>query len=256
MNRVFCLVALLVSCLSTWSFGEDLWLAADGEFPGRLRFSQSGSEPRVLYTRASRPDPAYPNAIMKTGQIAVTTDGEVYYCSGLDGSLMHLLNGRHEIQAVEVSGQVRDLACTSEPHTLYYSIVPTPINNQPLSDGLIARRDFWQGSPDQVAVIRQADIGGNWWGIFTIKDGDIYLATMDFPSRIFRWSGGALTRVFPDNQHVIKSLSVSANNRFLFADGNGAVWETTNFSDANRILQTSIPLRDIASAASPISPRP
>ncbi|TWT98980.1 WD40 repeat domain-containing protein [Neorhodopirellula pilleata] len=250
---LFILAAL---SFSGFAKADDLWLAVANEFPGRLRLSEGGTVPRVVFARRDRPDPAYPHAVMKVSQIAVGADGKVYYCSGLDGSLMHLLDGRHEIQASEVAGQIRDLACTGEEHTVYYSVVPTPQNSQPLADGIIYRRDFWAGSPEQVAHIRQADVGGNWWGSFAIRDREIYLATLDQPSRIFKWAGGNLQPVFTDNVHHVTGLAVSPDNHFLFTDGSGGVWETTDFVGVRSVLQTGLPIYDVAVRAASTGGRP
>jgi hypothetical protein len=193
---------------------------------------------------------------MKIAHVAVGPDGAVYYCSGLDGSLMHLLNGRHEIQSVEVAGQIRDLACTGEEHTVYYSVVATPQDGASLSDGYIYRRDFWAGSAELVAEIRQADVGGNWWGNFAIRDGEIYLISHDRPSRIHIWSGGSVRPAHLDNRYSITGLSVAANGHFVFTDGSGQVWETENFVHAQQVLQTTLELGDVAVRAAPDSRRP
>jgi len=43
------------------------------------------------------------------------------------------------------------------------SVVPTPQNGEPLADGKIYRRDLWAGEPSEFAVVRQSQVGGNWW---------------------------------------------------------------------------------------------
>lgn len=236
---------------------EDLWLASGSEFPGRLRLSEGGTVPQVILSRSDTPNPAFPNAVMKVAQIAVGPDQAVYYCSGLDGSLMHLLEGQHEIQAIEVEGQIRDLACTSEEHTVYYSVVATPQNGEPLEDGQIFRRDFWEGRPQLVATIRQQDVGGNWWGTFTIRDSEIYLATSDRPSRLFRWSSGTLAPVFTQNQYNIQGLSVSSDGDFLFVDGNGNVMQTRDFVGISpTVLETPFALTDVSHRALQSTIRP
>ncbi len=238
------------------AIADDLWLAASSEFPGRLRLSEGGTVPRVVFSRSDRPNPAYPRAEMRVSQIAVAADDSVYYCSGLDGSLMHLLDGRHEIQVAEIDGQIRDLACTGEAHTVYYSVVPTPQNGQPLADGIIYRRDLWSGSPEVVARIRQADVGGNWWGCFTIRDGEIYLATLGQPSQIFVWSGGSLHPAYPGNTNSITGLAVSPDNNFIFTNSGGEVWETSDFVRTNSVLRSGLPLQDVAVRASATGVRP
>jgi hypothetical protein len=256
MLRVLWVVPTLALFFSNVANSDDLWLAASNEFPGRLRLSEGETIPRVVFARSDRPDPAYPRAEMRVSQIAVSADGLVYYCSGLDGSLMHLLDGRHEIQVAEIDGQIRDLACTGEPHTVYYSVVPTPQNGESLADGIIYRRDFWSGSPEVVAQIRQADVGGNWWGTFTIRDGEIYLATLDQPSRIFVWSGGSLRPIYTANSHAITGLAVSPENHFIFTNNGGDVWETSDFVNIRSALQSGLPLHDVAVRASATGPRP
>ncbi len=166
---------------------------------------------RAAHRASPRPqaNPAFPRAIMKLGQIAVAPEGKVYFASGLDGSIMHLLDNRHEIQVMEFDGQIRDLACSSEEHTIYFSVVPTPQNGEPLADGKIYRRDLWAGRPTEVATVRQADVGGNWWGTFTIRAGVVYLATLDGPSRLYKLNGNTLERVFEQNVSAVKSLTAA-----------------------------------------------
>ncbi len=253
----FGLATLCVSVLLINSaYSHDLWLASGREFPGRLRLSEGGTVSQVIHSRNDTPNPAYPNAVMKVAQIAVGPNQAVYFCSGLDGSLMHLLDGHHEIQSFEVAGQIRDLACTSEDHTVYYSVVPTPQDIAPLSDGHIYRRDLWEGNPQLVATIRQADVGGNWWGTFTIRDSEIYLATIYQPSRLFKWSSGTLAPEFPANQYHIKGLSVSTDGDFLFVDGSGKVWQTRDFSGVSPVLETPLGLTDVSHRALQTTVRP
>src|SRR5262245_52775044 len=140
---------------------EDLFLTDGAEMPGKLYLSSNGNPVAPIHARMGRPDPAYPHAIMKLQQVAVSPDNKIFFCSGLDGSLMHLLDGRHEIQSFEFDAQIRDLACTGEDATVYFSVVPTPQNGAPLADGVIYRRNFGEGRPTVVATVRQAEVGGN-----------------------------------------------------------------------------------------------
>ena len=235
---------------------EDFFLAAGGDMPGKLWLSEGGTAERIRHARAGRPDPAFPNAIMKVGQIAVTADHKIFFCSGLDGSLMHLLDGRHEIQVFEFDGQIRDLACTGEAEVIYFSVVPTPQNGEPLADGKIYRRHFGEGRPTVVATIRQADVGGNWWGAFTIKDGAIHIATLENDSRIFKVAGDSVTEVGRSNGHKIRGLTVGGDGAFYFVDGNGKVFKTTNFQTAESVLATGRRLTDVNLAAPADGARP
>ncbi|MFO1065150.1 MAG: hypothetical protein U0892_14900 [Pirellulales bacterium] len=247
---------LVVLSLSSTVVADDLWIASGEEYRGRLRISEGGTNPRVIYTRATIPNPAFPNAVTRVAQIAEGPKGEVFFCSGLDSSVMQLLDGKHEIQLFEHNGQVRDLACSNEPHTIYFSVVNTPQNSEPLLDGKIFRRDLWQGEATEIASIKQSDVGGNWWGTFTIREGAVYLTTLDKPSKIFKLSGGKLQPVFTSNPHSITGLSVAGGGEFLFADGSGHVRMTTDFNIVTDVLSTDLKLTDVNSRALETSDAP
>jgi hypothetical protein len=236
--------------------GEDLFLAEGIVLRGLIGLRDGGRAERSTNGRAARPDPAFPHAIMKLNQVAVGPDGKIYFASGLDGSVMHLLDGRHEIQSFEFPGQVRDLACTGEEHTVYFSVLPTPQNGERLADGKIYRRDLWEGRPTEVAAIRQADVGGNWWGTFTIKDGAILIATLETPSRIFKLTSSGPVRVFEQNAFAIHGLAAGAGSDFWFTSGAGKVYRTHDFENAEPALVTERRLSDVSLRASPDSPRP
>jgi hypothetical protein len=228
------------------SVGEQFFLAEQAAFPGKLYASDDGAAVRVVHRREPRPDRAYPSAVMKLQQVAVGADAKVYYCSGLDGSMMHLLDGRHEIQSFEFPGQIRDLATTGEEHTVYFSVVPTPQNGEPLADGKIYRRDFWDGAATEIATVRQSDVGGNWWGSFTIREGVVYIATLESPSRLLQLTGDGPQRVFVDSNYRIVGLTSDADGAFLFTTGDGQVWRTTDFTTADVVARTDFQLSDVA----------
>lgn len=256
-RRICLSLGVLVSLASpTIAAAEDLFLASNVELPGKLWLSQGGTAERLIHARAGKADPAFPRAIMKLAQVAVSPDNKVYYCSGLDGSIMHLLNGRHEIQILEINGQIRDLACTNEPQTIYYSVVPTPQNGEPLADGAIYRRDMGEGSPTIVATIRQADVGGNWWGTFTISNGAIYISTLEDSSRIFRVAGDNASSFATANGFRIHGLSACGDGSFYFVNGSDKVFRTTNFAAAESVLATIRRFSDVALRTLADSPRP
>ena len=249
-------LATVVLAFTPHLYADDLFLAAGSEFPGRLRLSEGDGTPNVVFSRAERPNPAYPNAQMKLARIAISADRSIYYCSGLDGSIMHLLDGQHEIQVLEIDGQIRDLACTDEPHTIYYSVVPTPQEGEALQDGVIYRRDFQSGSPEVVARIPQADVGGNWWGTFCILDSEIVLLTNESPNRVFKWSGGSVSHEFGHNSLSLSGITVSNNKKFLVSARTGHVHETTDFQAFRTVLSTSLPLTDVSVSATETGGRP
>lgn len=246
----------LLHALGGRSLGEQYFLAEQGAFPGKLSVSDDGAAPRVVHRREPRPDRAFPSAVMKLQHLAVGPDAKIYYCSGLDGSLMHLLDGRHEIQSFEFSGQIRDLATTGEEHTVYFSVVPTPQNGEPLADGKIYRRDFWDGAPTAVATVQQSDVGGNWWGTFTIREGIVYVATLESPSRLFQLTGDGPQRVLAANNYRIESLTSDADGKFLFTTGDGQVLRTSDFVTVEAVVRTDRRLSDVAVRPATAPPRP
>lgn len=252
----FACVAVCLGFVSSVARADDLFLAAGSDFPGRIWLSEGGTVERVLHARHARADRAFPNAIMKVAQVAVTPDDKIFYCSGLDGYVMHLLDGRHEILSFEFDGQIRDLACTAEERTVYFSVVPTPQNGAPLADGKIYRRDLGDGRPTVVATIRQADIGGNWWGTFTIRDGAIYIATLEDNGRIFKVDDNTVSPIFEAHAARIQGLTAGGDGFFHFVTGAGKVFRTTDFQSVEPVLTTSRRLTDVTVRAPADSIRP
>lgn len=222
-------VMATMAILSPMVSADDFILADGRAFPGQLWSSVGGGAERSIHRREATANPAYPRAAMKIGQVAIGPDGKIYYVSGLDGYVMHLLDRRHEIHIFEFSGQIRDIDCGGEEHTVYFSVVPTPQNSEPLADGKIYRRDLWAGQPNEVATVRQADIGGKWWGTFAVKDGSIYIATLEQPSRLFKVGTGSPQPVFTANQYEIHGLTTTHDGKFVFANNTGKIYRTTDF---------------------------
>ena len=260
MNRVRVAGLSLGFCSLLWFGsvvrGEDLFLTDGSELPGRVWLSASGSPVSAIHARLGRPDPAYPHAIMKLQQVAVSPDNKLFFCSGLDGYVMHVLDGRNEIQLFEFEGQVRDLACTGEDATIYFSVVPTPQNGAPLADGVIFRRNLGEGRPTVVATIRQAEVGGNWWGTFTIRNGEMFIATLGSSSRVFQVAGDRVTPAFDTRGARISGLSSGADGAFYFVTADNKVYRTTDFTSLGTVLSTPRRLTDVAVRPAAGSPRP
>ena len=226
--------------------GDDLYLAHGSAFPGQLWLSRDGGAERALFRREATANPAFGRAATKLGQVAVGTDGKVYYASGLDGYVLHLQDGRHEIVSTEIDGQIRDLACTGEEHTVYFSVVPTPQNGAPLADGKIYRRDFWEGRASEVATVRQADLGGNWWGAFTIRDGVIVLATFEQRSRLFELTGTGPQPILTDSALKIHGLVATADGSLLVADDTRTIYRLGSGSTPQIAFQGNREFTEVA----------
>ena len=224
----------------------DEWILTDARaFPGQLWSSQSGTPVRAIHRREATANRAYPQATMKIAHVTVGPDGKMYFVSGLDGYVIHLLDGRNEVLSFEYPGQIRDVDSGNEEHTVYFSVVPTPQNGEPLADGKIYRRDLWAGQPTEAATIRQADIGGNWWGTFAIQDGATYIATFENPSRIFKLTTAGPEQVFTGNQYKIHGLAATNDGSFLFTDGTNKVYRTRDFVTVEPVLQSDRNFTDV-----------
>ncbi|MGD9723789.1 MAG: hypothetical protein AB7O59_04440 [Pirellulales bacterium] len=243
---ICCLLLAAVVDLATIAAAADFYLADVRQFPGQLWLSRDGAAERLIFRSQPTANPAFPRAVMKVAQVAVGPQGEVYFASGLDGNVLHLLDGRHEVLSFEYPGQIRDLDCGGEEHTVYFSVVATPQNGETLADGKIYRRDLWAGQPSEAFTVRQAELGGNWWGTMAIRDGVAYLATLDVPSRIFKLAGGAPERVFEHNTYKIDGLTSGADGNFYFTDGSNQVFRTTDFQAIESVWRGNRSFTDVA----------
>lgn len=249
-----CLLGVVWLGLSAWcspAAAADLLLTDGKAFPGQLFESRGAAAEHSIYRRQATADPAFPKAAMKLGQVAVGPDRKVFFASGLDGYVMHLLDRAHEVVSFEFAGQIRDIDCGNEEHTVYFSVVPTPQDGQPLADGRIYRRDLWAGQPSEFATIRQSQVGGNWWGAFTIKEGTIYLATLDRPSRLFKITSGDPVPVFPANRYRISGLTYGPDGSFYFADESETVYRTSDFETVETAARCGRPITDVALEPAP-----
>jgi hypothetical protein len=240
------LAALVFVAGSSIAAASDLLLVDGKVFPGQLWESREGQPERILFREQATPNRAYPNAVMKIGHVTTGPDGKIYFASGLDGYVLHLLDRKNEVVSFEYPGQVRDLDATQEEHTVYFSVVATPQNGAALADGKIYRRDLWAGQPSETFTVAQAQVGGNWWGTFAMQNGNTYIATLDNPSRIFRLSTSGPERVFAGNRYPIQGLTAAADGSFYFTDGTPAVYRTTDFDTVETVFRGSRPFGDAA----------
>jgi hypothetical protein len=243
-RRLFLLAACTL--VSSTAVAGDLLLTDGREFPGQLWHSRNGAAAQRVHRREATANRAYPNAATKLGHVAVGPDHKVYFVSGLDGYVLHLLDGVNEILSFEFPGQVRDVDSGNEEHTVYFSVVPTPQNGAALADGKIYRRDLWAGQPTEVATVHQAQIGGNWWGHFAIQDGTTYLATFESPSRLFKLTSAGPEQVFPANRFKIEGFTAEPGGAFLFTDGTGKVYRTRDFDQVETVFTGDRPFTDVA----------
>jgi hypothetical protein len=237
-------VVVVAAVGSGASRGAESWVADQRAFPGAIWQVDAAGQGRMLHRREAQADPAFPSAVMKVAQVAAAPDGSFYFCSGLDGCVLALLDDRHEVLCFEFDGQIRDIAAGGEEHVVYFSVVPTPQDGEPLADGKIYRRDLWQGQPAEVATIRQADVGGNWWGTFCVRDGVITLATTEPTSRLFQLTSGTPEPVFPGNSRRILGFEPNGD-RFVVADGEHEIVRTADFTTFVPFARTAVQASDV-----------
>lgn len=246
--RCFLLAVLAYTSIGSPTKAEDFFLADGNLFPGQLFESRDGGVERAIHRREAVANRAYPKAAMKLGQVAVAPGGKIFFVSGLDGYIMHLLDGRNEIASFEFNGQIRDLACSDNDHTVYFSVVPTPQNGEPLADGKIYRRDLWAGQPSEIATIHQAEVGGNWWGTFTIRGGVIYLTTFENPSRVYKLASNS-PELIAELPFKVSGLTAAADGNFYFSDGTNQVYRTADFQSVEPAFRGEHKFTDVASPA-------
>jgi hypothetical protein len=242
---VFTLLSFAVfSAAANSAFCVDYWLVDQSAFPGKIWRAVGNSEEQLVHQRHAKANAAFPRAIMKVAQVAAGPEGAFYFCSGLDGCVLGLLDGRHEVLSFEFDGQIRDLSTGGEPHVVYFSVVPTPQDSQPPANGKIYRRDIWQGEPTEIATIRQADVGGNWWGTFCVREGEVFLATLESASRLFRLRGDSLEPVFTANTQRVLGIEPE-DDHFLVALENGQISRTADFTSFATIYNGSVKASDV-----------
>jgi hypothetical protein len=230
----------------------DVVLTDNRVFPGELWESRPDAGGRMIHRREATANPAFPQAAMKIAHVTVGPEGKLYFVSGLDGYVLHLLDGRHEVLSFEFPGQIRDIDSGNEEHTVYFSVVPTPQNGEPLADGKIYRRDLWAGQPSEAATVRQSEIGGGWWGTFTRQNGSLYIATFESPSRIFKLTSDQPEPVFTTNRYKIHGLAATEDGTFLFTDGTDTVYRTRDFVTVEPVVQADRNFTDVS--VKPVSP--
>ena len=228
----------------------ELWFADQRAFPGVVWHAVEDRPERLLVRRQPGADPAFPRAVMKVAQVAAAPDGAFYFCSGLDGYVLGLLDQRHEVLAFEFPGQVRDLACGGEDQAVYFSVVRRPRDGEPRADGKIYRRDLWQGAAAEVATIRQTDVGGHWWGTFTVREGVVILATTEPRSRLFRVAGGTPEPIFRECDRRISGLEADGEE-YLVADGDGRISRTRDFAELTPVRSGAARFSDVTVRRTP-----
>lgn len=235
----------LTACTVNLVRGEELFLASSHAWPGAIWRSEHGLPERDVHQRPPAPPASAPGGVPRIANVAVTADGKQFYCSGLDGYILQNIAGR-DVVACKFDGQIRDVAIGRENHTLYFSVVPTPQNGEPLADGRIYRYDWYAGAPVEIARVHQKQVAETWWGAFTMHQGRIYIATLEDSSRIFKLDGNEPIPVKENTGVRITGLTINSDGEFLFATGGTQIFRTRDFSEVHAALSTRRRVTDVA----------
>jgi hypothetical protein len=224
--------------------GEEFYLASTHSWPGAVWRSEHGLPEREVHLRPAAPLVSAPGSVPRIANIAVTADDKQYYCSGLDGYILHNLRG-HDVVTCKFEGQIRDLAIGREDHTIYFSVVATPVNGAPLADGKLYKYDWYTGGPIELATVKQQQVGGNWWGAFAIHDGSFHLATLEDSSKIFRLDGADALPIHSKTGFRITGFTISSEGEYFFATGEAQVFRTFDFQRVHSALATRRRITDV-----------
>lgn len=250
-NQIFVAIVMtlaaigLTACTVNVLRGEELYLASSHSWPGAIWKSEHGLPERGVFDRPTTPLVSAPGSVPRIANLAITADGKQYYCSGLDGYILHN-NGGHDVVICKFDGQIRDVAIGRESHTIYFSVVPTPQTGEPLADGSIYKHDWYTGGPVEVARVSQKQVGENWWGAFTVHDSAFYLATLEDSSRLFRLDGNDAIPVHRNTGVRITGLAMNEDGEIYFATGATQVFRTRDFSRVDTALSTRRRVTDVA----------
>lgn len=163
-----------------WAFAEF------SPWPGEIKLAARGPEPRLYYRRPTTLSPndgrAWPRLCTLT---CAEPGGPIYFASGLDSRIYQLGHGRERLvfdaAGLEKPGpQIRFVRMNRGNSYLYFSVVPTPQDGAPLSDGTIYALNLERKQVDFSIPVAQTDVGRDWWGAFLPDDsteGGLFLAS-------------------------------------------------------------------------------
>lgn len=70
-----------------------------------------------------------------------------------------------------------------------------------------------------------------------MSDGETYIATLSTPSRLYKLTGADAQPVFTSNQYRIEGFAADDDGGFVFTDGTGGVYRTSDFETCETLIQ-------------------
>lgn len=218
-----CVFAFVCEMAGRGAAAETLYLADQNAQPGVVLAAEGNHQVGEIHRRGPRAHLDHVGAVGKIQSVAAARDGAVFFASGLDGYIFEL-RSRRETLAYTHRGQVRDLAMSPSGETLFFSVVATPENGGPPSDGQIFELDLRSGNAGLYTNVRQAEVEQGWWGAFTMEGGKLFLGTIGKPSRIYEVIEDTPRAIFETYDLPILGLAVSNHGDLFYAGGTDKVF--------------------------------
>jgi WD40 repeat protein len=248
-----CLFATLVSLLPMASQGQDLGrtqdhLFADGtSWPGRI-FSVESSNALLHW---QRPTSGSDRIVPRVQSLTFLQDGSLVVCSGLDRSVF-LIDSSGERELHHGGGLVRQVR-TDTNGDLYWSGLETPLDGNALPDGFVYRRLAASGQVETVLTFSQELVHRDWWGAFDVRDGQVFVATLSSPSKIYQLEN-SIPKLITTLPISAKSFRFESPTDLMATDGTGRLYRFTDLSQPENFqVITDGPFRFIDFARKPTS---
>ncbi len=240
MNRLQSLAVAFFVCISSSLASAQNFLVVDqAAWPGKF-INIRGSSSSSYWQRG----PVNERLVSRIRSLTNMPDGSIAFCSGLDRSIMVL--GPAGEQELHHGGYLARQVRTDSNGDLYWSGVETPQNNNPLPDGFIYRRRASTGQVETLLTFSQSNTDHDWWGAFDVRGGQVYVATLKSPAKLYR-----IVDSIP--QHIatfsfpISSFRIIGPSAILAADGQGKIYRIDDWQQPERadvIVQREFAISD------------
>jgi hypothetical protein len=222
---------------------QDRFLVADHrENPGRVILAETGSVVPWLERHLAGSSDVF---VSKVRSLSLLRDGRLVYVSGVDRSIM-VYDRVAERQLRYGGGQVRQVRVADDGH-LYMSTLETPIDGNPLPDGLISRVDSNTGESTPLLTFSQEVVGREFWGAFDVHRDKIYAGTLSDRTRIYDVTRAAPVELIAELPFNAPSFRFSRDGVLYACDGRGKVYRFPDLRDTNRsevVLDIAEPFTD------------
>lgn len=201
------------------------FLAVDQDaWPGKIvSFSRAGGE--SLYWQ--RGPAINDHVVPKIQSLTTLRDGTIAFCSGLDRSVQTIDRAGREYELHYGGSLVRQLR-TDTNGDLFWSGLETPIDRNPLPDGFILCRRSGTGTVETLLTFSQGLVGQDWWGSFDVRQGQIWVATLNSPSRIYVIEN-SIPRLMSTLPISVSSFRFESATSLLAVDRNGRLYRFADF---------------------------